>query len=437
MNTDQILERVRKYVRGRPPKKFVAGETYIHPTAPLIDEDDIASLVETALGFADKIELEGPKTNQIDRDLRAFFGTDIRKIRLTNSGSSANLLAVTTITDPVFGSRQAKPKDEIITVAAGFPTTINPIVQNGLVPVFLDVDLDTLVPDPVLIEQAITEKTKGIVLAHPLGNAFDAEALRDIADEYDIWLIEDGCDSLGGTLHGKPLGSFGDISTISFYPAHHLTGGEAGAVCSRSPMVDKIMDSFRSWGRDCWCMPGKDNTCGKRFEQQFGELPEGYDHKFTYSRIGYNLKSTEMSAALLASQFQKLPQFVKARRDNFEFLLDALGKYKKYFRFMSHIKGADPSWFGFLMTVKEAAPFTRRELITYLDAHKVGTRLLFSGNITRQPAYANVHYKKFHDLTNSDVIMDKAFWIGVHPSLTQSHLEYMVKTIEDFIKERT
>lgn len=432
MNPDQIKEKARQYI-DKQHKKFMPGETYITSSGQYFDGKDVATLVECALGtwYA-----EGKYAHEFEKDLRTFYHHTIRNAVLVNSGSSANLLAVTTITDKIFGSRSASPGDEIITVSAGFPTTINPILQNGLVPVFVDVNLDTLLPDMEVIENAIVEgKTKGIILAHPLGNPFDAESLRDICNEYGIWFIEDNCDGLGGSFNGKLLGSFGDVSTLSFYPAHHITAGEGGACLIQSPMVKKVLQSFRDWGKDCWCEPGCDNTCGIRFGHKLGELPEGYDHKYIFSRIGYNLKATDLQASLLVSQLKKLPFFVEKRRHNWKFLRDGLDKYKKYFRFMQSIDGANPSWFGFLMGVKESAPFTRREMIDYLENKKIGTRLVFGGNLLRQPAYADIQCKVFQPLTNSDVIMNQDFWLGVHPSLNDEHLEYMIKTVGEFVEK--
>lgn len=434
MTEEQILERVRTYINNQnKKKKFRAGQSYIASSGQYFDSDDVATLVECALRqwYAD-----GNYAKEFEKDLRTFYRQAIRHVILTNSGSSANLLAVTTITDPVFGSRQAQEGDEIITVAAGFPTTVNPIIQNGLTPVFVDVDLDTGLPDMDVIENAIIEgKTKGVVLAHPLGNPFDADTLRDICSEYGIWLVEDNCDGLGGSYNGKLLGSFGDISTLSFYPAHHITAGEGGACLIQSPMVKKVLQSFRDWGKDCWCEPGKDNTCGKRFGYCLGELPEGYDHKYTFSRIGYNLKATDLQASLLTSQLKKLPFFVSRRRHNWQALREGLDKYKKYFRFMQSLDGANPSWFGFLITVKESAPFNRRELIDYLEEHKIGTRLLFGGNLLRQPAYKKVYHRVFQPLMNTDVITSYSFWIGVHPSITDEMIKYILDTFDSFVEK--
>lgn len=432
MTRQRILDSVKKYIDGIKPDKFVPGKTYIASTRRLVDGNDIQTLVDAAL---DTWLTEGRFANEFEKDLRTYYHQSIRHVLLTNSGSSANLLAVTTITDPTFGSRQAKENDEIITVAAGFPTTVNPIIQNGLTPVFVDVNLDTCLPDMEVIENAVIEgKTKGVVLAHPLGNPYDVATLRDICNEYGIWFIEDNCDGLGGEYQGGQLGAFGDISTLSFYPAHHITAGEGGACLIQSPMVKKVLQSFRDWGKDCWCEPGKDNTCGKRFGYCLGELPEGYDHKYTFSRIGYNLKATDLQASLLTSQLKKLPFFVERRRHNWQALREGLDKYKKYFRFMQSLDGANPSWFGFLITVKESAPFNRRELIDYLEEHKIGTRLLFGGNLLRQPAYKKVYHRVFQPLMNTDVIMNYSFWVGVHPSIDDEQVAYMLKTFDNFIE---
>ena len=432
MNIEQIKGRAKKFIDSQKPKGFIPGENYITASGQYFDGDDVANLVECALG---QWYAEGKFTKEFEKDLRQFYKNAIRHVVLANSGSSANLLAVSTITAKEHGHRRAQDGDEIITVAAGFPTTVNPIIQNGLVPVFVDVDLDTFTPDMGVIENAIVEgKTKGIILAHPLGNPFDAFALRDICDEYGIWFLEDACDALGGNLFDKPLGSFGDIATLSFYPAHQITAGEGGACLIQSPFNEKVLKSYRDWGRDCWCEPGKDNTCGKRFCWKLGDLPEGYDHKYTYSRLGYNLKMTDLGASLLVSQLKKLPWFVERRRYNWNYLREHLDKYKRYFRFMQSIGGANPSWFGFNVIVKETAPFERKDLISFLEEHRVGTRLLFGGNLLKQPAYKDVYHKVFQPLTNSDVIMSKGFWVGVHPSIDQQRLEYMVSVFDDFIE---
>lgn len=435
MNSEQIKEKARQYIDKQNKKKFIPGTTYITSSGQYFDGEDISTLVECALN---QWYAEGKYTHEFAKDLRTFYKHTIRDTVLCNSGSSATLLAVTTITDKIFGSRSARPGDEIITVGVGFPTTINPIIQNGLVPVFVDVDLNTLLPDMEVIENAVVEgKTKGIILAHPLGNPFDAESLRDICNEYGLWFIEDNCDGLGGSLNNRLLGSFGDISTLSFYPAHHITAGEGGACLIQSPMVKKVLQSFRDWGKDCWCEPGCDNTCGKRFGYKLGELPEGYDHKYTFSRIGYNLKATDLQASLLVSQLKKLPFFIEKRRHNWNVLREGLDKYKKYFRFMQSLNGANPSWFGFMIMVKETCTFSRKELIDYLESKKIGTRLVFGGNLLRQPAYSDIQCKVFQPLVNSDVVMNDAFWIGCHPSMNDEHLEYVLKCFDEFMSKNT
>lgn len=435
INKDKLIEKARKYVNSIKKPKFVPGETYLTPSGQVSDGDEAALLVDVALKgrFA-----EGDYGKQFDKDLRQFLDHQIRFSSLCNSGSSANLLAVTSITAEEFGSRRAKPGDEVITVASGFPTTINPIIQNGLVPVFVDVSIGTYVPDPVHIEEMVNPKTKAIMIAHPLGNPYDLKAIKDIADEYSLFLIEDSCDALGSKYDGKFVGTFGDISTLSFYPAHQITGGEGGAVLTDSPMIHKVLESYRDWGRDCWCIPGKDNTCGKRFDWQLGSLPHGYDHKYTYSRIGYNLKGTEMQAALLCAQLKKLPEFVKKRQHNWQRLHDgmqAIGA-DKFLILPKATKKSEPSWFGFCMTVKESSPFSRMEIIDFLERHKIGTRLLFGGNIIRQPAYKNLVYRAHDQLYNSDTIMKQTFWIGCWPGLEDVHIDYMLDVVKDFIKGR-
>lgn len=353
---------------------------------------------------------------------------------MCNSGSSANLLAISAITQPEFGSKRATKGAEVITVAAGFPTTLNPIIQNGLTPVFLDVELGTLVPKPEEIEHAVNPNTKAIVLANPLGNLPDLDAIRDIADEYNIFYIEDNCDGLGGDFRGKRAGTAGDLSTLSFYPAHHMSAGEGGAVLTRSPMMKKVVESLRDWGRACWCAPGKDNTCGKRFDWCLGDLPKGYDHKYIYSRIGYNLKITDLQAAILVEQLKRLDKFVEKRRYNWNRLREGLEKYSRWLIMPRATEGANPSWFGFHMTVKDVAPFTRHQLVSYLEEKKIGTRLFFGGNLLKQPAYKGIHHKLFSELHNTNILCRGAFWIGVHPALTDAHLDYMIDTLGEFLK---
>lgn len=436
MDRKDILEQIRLFGDDVGKKDFTPGETYIYPTAPMIDGDEVANLIDVALDLPKQLSLEGKYTKSFNRKLMDYYGNGVRKVRLTNSGSSANLLAVTAITQPEFGERSAKPGDEVITVAAGFPTTVNPIIQNGLVPVFLDVNLDTVTPNMTELEMAIIKgKTKAVVLANPLGNALDSESIREICDEFNIFFIEDACDSLGGKLNGRPLGTFGDVSTLSFYPAHHLCGGEAGAVVTKSPMLDVVVESLRSWGRSCWCEPGKDNTCGKRFSQKCETLPEGYDHKFMYSRIGYNLKGDEFAAALLDAQFDKLEYFTAMRRLNWKRLREGLDKYSRYFKFMQPTAGSEPSWFGFLITIKDPTPFSRLELITHLEENKVGTRLLFGGNLLRQPMYKNIQHRVYSDLLSTDVICRNSFWIGCHPGMKEEHVKYILGVFDGFMEK--
>lgn len=426
---------MERYVLSQKTPKFIAGESYVPVSGKVVGGREVRSIVDAAL---DMWWTEGRFSDLFEKDLRRFFHNQIHHVSLCNSGSSANLLAVSAITAPEFGSKQARRGDEVITVAAGFPTTLNPILQNGLIPLFVDVELGTLVPDPIQVEQAVVRsKTKAIFMAHPLGNAFDADAMKDIADEYDMWMLEDCCDALGGTLNDKLLGTFGDMSTLSFYPAHQMTAGEAGAVLTRSPMVKKVVESFRDWGRSCWCATGKDNTCGKRFGWQCGDLPFGYDHKYIYNRIGYNLKSTDLQASILVEQTKRLPEFIEKRKYNWSRLRDAFDKYSKYFIMPRATKGASPSWFGFCLTVKEVAPFKRHELITYLESKKIGTRLLFGGNLLSQPAYKDVPHKVFSELHNTNLIMRSAFWLGVYPGLTDAHIDYVISMVDDFMKGYT
>lgn len=435
IDRNKIIERARKYANELPKPKFVPGEIYITPAGQVWDGDEVAALVDVALTgrFA-----EGDYGKKLDKDIRQFFDNQIRFTSLCNSGSSANFLALTAITAPEFGSKRALPGDEIITVAAGFPTTVNPIIQNGLVPVFIDVTIGTYVPDPVHIEEMVNPKTKAIMLAHPLGNPFDVKAVRDIADEYDLFLIEDCADALGAKFDGKWVGTYGDLASTSFYPAHHITAGEGGMVFTNSPMLDKVVKSFRDWGRACWCAPGKDNTCGKRFDWQLGSLPHGYDHKYTYSRMGYNLKATEMQAALLCEQLKKLPSFIEKRRYNWQRLHDGLQEMgaEKFFILPRATKNSEPSWFGFCLTVRETAGFSRGEFINFLENHKIGTRLLFGGNLLKQPAYKDVVHRVHDQLYNSDTIMRQTFWIGCAPHINDEMLDYMLAVFGDFLKGR-
>ena len=431
---DKILSDALEY-GDKPEMEFRAGETYIPVAKAVMNGDEVRNLIDVALDLPDKFTPHGKYTTSFSRKLLAAHRNIMRCVQLTNSGSSANLLAISALTSPAFGRRGIKPGDEIITVAAGFPTTVNPIIQNRAVPVFLDVDTDTFTPDVTQIEMAVEEgKTKAIMLANPLGNPVDSVSIRDICDEFGILYIEDNSDGLGGTLNELPLGTFGDMSTLSFYPAHHLCGGEAGAILSKSPMVNKIINSFCSWGRSCWCEPGKDNTCGKRFSHKWESLPEGYDHKYVYEHIGYNLKGNEFSAALLDAQIDKLDFFIAMRRLNWSRLHVGLEKYSKYLKFQKPTKGSNPSWFGFAISLKEPAPFTRLELVTYLESHKIGTRQFFGGNLLRQPMYKDINHRVFGNLNGSDYLCKNTFWVGCHPAMKEEHVDWIIKTIGDFME---
>jgi CDP-6-deoxy-D-xylo-4-hexulose-3-dehydrase len=424
----QILSLIGQYFAETfPAVDFEPGQTPIPVSGKVIDAADLASVMDSVL---DCWFTTGRFAEDFERKLARFTG--VRHASLVNSGSSANLLAVSALTSPKLGDRRLKPGDEVITVAAGFPTTVNPIIQNRLVPVFVDVTLPTYEIDVSQLEAALSEKTRAVTIAHTLGNVFDLDAVTAFVKKHDLWLIEDCCDALGSTWKGRHVGAFGDIATISFYPAHHITTGEGGAVLTNDPRLQVIVESFRDWGRDCWCDPGKDNTCGKRFDWQQGSLPCGYDHKYTYSHVGYNLKSTDLQAALGASQILKLPAFIERRKENFRYLHSALERMEDCLLLPEATPGSDPSWFGFPVAVREGAPFTRNDLIRALDAKRIGTRLLFGGNLLRQPAYEGCEHRVIGDLPNTDFAMNNVFWIGVYPGLTAEMLEFVVKTIAEF-----
>jgi CDP-6-deoxy-D-xylo-4-hexulose-3-dehydrase len=389
--------------------------------------DDVRSLVDSSLDFW---LTTGRFARTFEREFAGVFGT--RSATLVNSGSSANLLAVTALTSPKLGDRRVRAGDEVITVAAGFPTTVNPILQNGLVPVYIDVTLPSMAPDMDALRAAIGPKTRAIIIAHTLGNPYDARAVAEVARAHGLWFIEDCCDALGARVHGQPVGTFGDLATVSFYPAHHITMGEGGAVMTNSPTLRTIVESFRDWGRDCWCEPGTDNTCGKRFGHQLGELPRGYDHKYTYSHIGYNLKATDMQAAVGVSQLKKLNGFMAARMANFAQLYDALQPVKDLLHLPAAEAWAEPSWFGFPLIVREGAPFTRDALTRHLEDRRIGTRLVFGGNLVRQPAYRDQPQRTVGSLANSDVVMHRAFWLGTFPGLTPEMIRYMADTVVSF-----
>jgi CDP-6-deoxy-D-xylo-4-hexulose-3-dehydrase len=427
----QILDLTSRYVREAfSAREFVPGETAVPVSGKVIDAGDVSAVVDSAL---DAWFTTGRFAEEFERKLARFVG--VRSASLVNSGSSANLLAVSALTSPKLGDRRLKPGDEVITVAAGFPTTINPILQNRLVPVFVDVTLPNYEIDVSQLEAARSEKTRAVVIAHTLGNVFDLDAVTAFVRKYNLWLIEDCCDALGSTWKGRNVGTFGDIATVSFYPAHHITMGEGGAVLTDKPNLQVLIESFRDWGRDCWCHTGKDNTCGKRFDWQLGALPCGYDHKYTYSHIGYNLKATDMQAALGASQIEKLPHFIARRRENFRYLRALLEPMQKHLLLPEATPGSDPSWFGFPIGVREEAPFRREELTRALEAQKIGTRLLFGGNLLRQPAYEECDHRVVGDLPNTDFAMNNAFWVGVYPGLTPQMLDFIASTIERFLSK--
>jgi len=408
-------------------KKFVAGRSSIPYAGRVYDEKEMAALLDSSLDFW---LTAGRYAELFEKKFSKFL--NIKHCLLTNSGSSANLLAITALTSSLLEKRALKPGDEVITTACGFPTTLNPIIQNNLKPVFVDVELGTYNIDAKDVEKAITKKTKAIFIAHTLGNPFDLGKISKIAKKYNLWFVEDNCDALGSKYKNKFTGTFGDISTFSFYPAHHITMGEGGALATNNDLLRRIILSFRDWGRDCWCPPGRDDSCKKRFTQQFGKLPAGYDHKYVYSHIGYNLKITDMQAAIGVAQLDKLNGFIKKRKQNFNALLKYFKKYDKYFVLPKTISSADPSWFGFSILVKENAPFNRDDIVCYLESKKIATRMLFGGNLTKQPAYAKTKYRVCGDLKNTDLVMNNLFWIGVYPGITRKKIDYIVKVLNKF-----
>jgi CDP-4-dehydro-6-deoxyglucose reductase, E1 len=410
------------------PKVFEPGQTLVPPSGKLIDAQELKNMVDASL---DGWLTTGRFNDQFEKKLAEFIG--VKHAITVNSGSSANLIAFSALTSPKLGDRAIKQGDEVIGVAAGFPTTVNPIIQFGAVPVFVDVDKYTHNIDASKIEAAISPKTKAIMLAHSLGNPFNLDVVTALCKKYNLWLVEDCCDALGTTYKGQMVGTFGDIGTLSFYPAHHITMGEGGAVFTNSFELKQIAESFRDWGRDCYCPPGKDNTCGKRFCWKLGNLPEGYDHKYTYSHLGYNLKISDMQAACALAQLEKALAFIQARKDNFKFLKERLSTCLEYLQLPEATEGSDPSWFGFPITVKEGSPVSRLDLTTYLDQNKIGTRLLFAGNLTRQPYMVDAKYRISGELTNTDNVMNNTFWIGVQPALTREMLEFVVEKIETYL----
>ncbi len=429
---ERILELVAEYHDAAFSNgRFEPGESRVPVSGKVFDADELLNLVDASLDFW---LTTGRYARRFEIELARKLG--VRHAMICNSGSSANLLALSALTSPKLGDRRLRPGDEVITVAAGFPTTVNPIVMNQLVPVFVDVELGTYNLVPAEVEAAIGPKTRAIMAAHTLGNPFPVDDVREIADRHGLWFVEDNCDALGSTYRGKLTGTTGDLGTLSFYPAHHITMGEGGAVLANRPQLKLLVESFRDWGRDCWCEPGEDNTCGTRFDWQLGTLPRGYDHKYIFSHIGYNLKVTDMQAAIGLAQLAKLDSFTEARRRNWHLLRDGLAPFEDDLLLPVPTPESEPSWFGFVITVRPEAPFTRDELIRYLEEHKVATRLLFGGNLTRQPAFEEVEYRVVGDLASSDVVMNQSLWIGCYPGLSEPMIAYIVEKFGSFLAGR-
>lgn len=424
----EILREVKEALQE--PPKFIPGETYIRSSGVDWDEQDMEAMISTVLSGN---LAHGRMSYEFERHLATMLGQ--RHVSFCNSGSSANLLALSALTSSSLESRALQKGDEVIVVAAGFPTTLNPVIQLGLMPVFVDISLPSYNALPHEIEEAVSEKTKAIMIAHTLGNPYKAEAVRQIADRNNLWVVGDCCDALGSTYEGKPLPYYADISTFSFYPAHHITTIEGGAVSTNNPILNKAVRAFRDWGRHCWCLPGKDNTCGKRYNWELGSLPCGFDHKYIYSEIGYNLKSTDICAALGVSQIKKFPKFRERRIGTWAFYRDELSELEKFFVLPEPTLNSVPSWFGFMLSVKEDAPFTRNEIAEYLEENKIGSRMLFGGNLLKHPAYKHTEYKVGNTLHKSDYVMDNGFWIGVSPVITDPMRDYVVEKIHTFCKD--
>jgi CDP-4-dehydro-6-deoxyglucose reductase, E1 len=424
----QIFELVEQYSSLHfAEKPFHPDVSVIPPSGKVIGASELINMVDASL---DGWLTTGRFNEAFEKRFAEFVG--VAHALTTTSGSSANLLAFSALTSHKLGERALKPGDEVITVAAGFPTTVNPMLQNGMVPVFVDVDIPTYNIDPQKIEDAVTDRTRAIMIAHTLGNPFNLDAVMAVTRKHNLWVIEDCCDALGSRYKGRHVGTFGHIATCSFYPAHHITMGEGGMVFTGDGELRTIIESFRDWGRDCYCAPGRDNTCGKRFGWQLGTLPFGYDHKYTYSHLGYNLKITDMQAACALAQMDRLPEFIEARKRNFAFLKKRLQSCEEFLILPEPTEGSDPSWFGFPITLRESAAVARVELLKYLDQYKIGTRLLFAGNLTRQPYFMNRNYRVSGELTNTDIVMNDTFWIGVYPGLSNKMLNFVCDKLEAF-----
>ncbi len=425
----EILSLVREFhAEAFPERPFLGGISTVPVSGKVFDERELELLVDSSLDFW---LTTGRYAEKFEKRFAKVMG--MRHAMLCNSGSSANLLAVSALTSPRLGKRALKEGDEVITVAAGFPTTVNPIVQNRLTPVFVDAELGTYDATAESVAEAVGPKTRAIVMAHTLGNPFDVAGVMKIAEEHNLFVVEDTCDAVGAKFHGQPVGSFGDLSTASFYPAHHITMGEGGCVLVKKGTMKKIVESLRDWGRDCWCPPGVDNTCGRRFDWQLGELPHGYDHKYVYSHIGYNLKMTDMQAAVGVAQLDKLDDFIARRNANFMRLLKGLKSLEEFLLLPKATKGSEPSWFGFPLTVKADAPFSRFDLVQHIESRRIGTRQLFGGNLLRQPAYKGLPMRIVGNLTNADIITEQTFWIGVYPGLSNAMIDFMIETISEFV----
>ncbi|MFH1459875.1 MAG: lipopolysaccharide biosynthesis protein RfbH [Candidatus Omnitrophota bacterium] len=426
----EIFIKVKKFYRVKKSKKtFCPGKTPINYAGRVYDDKEIINLVDSSLDFW---LTAGRYAQKLEKRLAEFLG--VKYCLLVNSGSSANLLAISALTSLFLKKKRLKPGDEVITTACGFPTTLNPILQNQLKPVILDVELGTYNVDTKYLEKAITKKTKAIFLAHTLGNPFNLDGVLKIAKKHNLFVIEDNCDALGSKYRGRFTGTYGHIATLSFYPAHHMTLGEGGALLTNDPILKKIILSFRDWGRDCWCNPGVDDTCKNRFTRKFSKLPRGYDHKYVYSHIGYNLKVTDMQAAIGVAQLKKLNSFIQLRKNNFNFFLKHLRKFDNYFVLPKAVQGADPSWFGFPILIKQTAPFSRNDIVGYLEKNKIATRMLFGGNLIKQPAYAGIKMKVVGSLKNTDIVMNNLFWIGVYPGIKQAQRKFIIKKINEFVR---